>query len=256
MLNRTLSFEKSDGKVIRGKLYYPQDKDRFPLVIFSHGFGSSYAELEHHAVEFTDAGIGCLFFDFCGGGYASTSDGEFEDMTVLTEKEDLLTVLDEAKKIPEAADGQIFLAGESQGGFVSAMVAKEAGQEIMGLILWYPAFVIPDDSRKRMKAGGHAAEFVFERHLGADYNKVAAEIDIDDVIRGYTGPVLILHGDRDDVVPLSYSKHAEELYRDAKLIVINGAGHGFDGDDSKQAGYESRDFVLKILKHLTAFAIP
>ena len=47
----------------------------------------------------------------------------------------------------------------------------------------------------------------------------------------YAGQVLLLHGDRDPVVPLDVSQKAEKLFPHAKLYVIKGAGHGFGGDD-------------------------
>lgn len=39
--------------------------------------------------------------------------------------------------------------------------------------------------------------------------------------------VLIVHGDADDIVPLSYSRKAVKTYSSADLKVIQGAGHGF-----------------------------
>ena len=44
---------------------------------------------------------------------------------------------------------QLFIQGESQGGFVGAYVAAQIPEKIKGLILWYPAFVIPDDAKRR-----------------------------------------------------------------------------------------------------------
>jgi dipeptidyl aminopeptidase/acylaminoacyl peptidase len=43
-------------------------------------------------------------------------------------------------------------------------------------------------------------------------------------------PLLILHGDRDKLVPLSQSRHIHERYRamglESSLHVVEGAGHG------------------------------
>ena len=44
---------------------------------------------------------------------------------------------------------QIFLLGASQGGVVSAITAAEHTDEIRGLILLYPAFVLIDDAKER-----------------------------------------------------------------------------------------------------------
>lgn len=44
-----------------------------------------------------------------------------------------------------------------------------------------------------------------------------------------------MHGDADDIVPLSYSRKAVKTYSSADLKVIKGAGHGFDGTADDKA---------------------
>ncbi len=244
----SVEFQKGNGQVIRGKLFEPEGVTKYPLVIFSHGFGGCYADLEHHGKVFADAGIGCLFFDFCGGGASSTSDGNMLEMTLHTELEDLLIVVEQASAWDRVDEENLFLLGESQGGLVSAMAAAELKDRLKGLILWYPAFVIPDDSRKRLELPYPDCDMVFGQQLSPDYNKDAAQIDVTEVMKAYKGPVLILHGNRDEVVPVGYSLKAEKVYKNAQLVVFNMAVHGFMKEDSKKAGFRSRDFVLKYTK--------
>ena len=52
-------------------------------------------------------------------------------------------------------------------------------------------------------------------------------------------PTLLIAGDKDDLVPI---QHSENIYRafeekkvEAKFVPIEGAGHGFQGDDLKRA---------------------
>ena len=239
---KQIEIVKSDGKIIRGELFEPATKATYPIAIFSHGFGGCYKELHHHASEFTDEGIGVLFFDFCGGGMKSTSDGSFAEMTVLTEKDDLLTVFAYVRQMPEVKDEGIYLVGESQGGFVSAIVAAELKDNIASLILWYPAFIIPDDAKRRMQKDNKNE--VFGQRISESYNEAAISIDVDEIQRAYTGPVLIIHGDKDNIVPIEYSNRAIQNYKNAKLITIKGAGHGFNGTDSKNAGLETSKFIL------------
>ena len=44
-------------------------------------------------------------------------------------------------------------------------------------------------------------------------------------------PTLLIHGDKDELVPISHSKNIHEAFQKAgvksKLIVIEGAAHGF-----------------------------
>ena len=147
-MTKEMTFVRKDGKNIRGRIYLPEGKGgRLPLVIFCHGFGSNYRELMHHGDGFAEAGICCLFFDFCGGGPDSASDGAFEEMTVDTECGDLETVIDCVKELGYVDPERIFLQGESMGGLVSALVAAGRPKDIRALVLWYPAFMVPEGAR-------------------------------------------------------------------------------------------------------------
>ena len=46
-------------------------------------------------------------------------------------------------------------------------------------------------------------------------------------ISSYRGPVLIVHGTKDNIVNLEYSRQAQRSYPDAKLHIIEGGAHGF-----------------------------
>ena len=234
---------KQTGKTIRGVVFLPEEcNGSYPTVIFAHGFGSNYRELMHHGDGFCEAGIISVFFDFCGGGMASCSDGTMEEMTVLTEASDLEAVMEEVLTWENVDPGRLTLQGESMGGFAAAYVAGHHPKKVHSLVLWYPAFVVPDDSAKRFSAG---EDTCFGMKLSPDFNKVAMEIDIYREIAPYRGPVLILHGDQDPVVPLSYSERALQVYEDASLVVIPGAGHGFDGEDSRMARERSAEWIKK-----------
>ena len=241
-IKETFEVIKPDGKVIRGIIFRPDfEGGIFPAVIFSHGFGGNYRELQHHGPGYAEAGIVCVLFDFCGGGMGSVSDGYMQDMTVLTEAEDLENVLKTVRKFSYVDETAVYLQGESQGGLVSAIVGSRREADTKGLILWYPAFVIPDDAKKRNENGETA---VFGVELSPDYDKAAMTIDIEEIQRSYNKPVLLIHGDKDDLVPISYSRNALSTYRHARLEEIKGAGHGFDGDDSKRAGRLSVEFMI------------
>ena len=153
--------------------------------------------------------------------------------------------ISQVQQMENVDSDQLFIQGESQGGFVGAYVAAQIPEKIKGLILWYPAFVIPDDAKRRFEENDNTC---FGQQLSPDYNKVAKDIDIFNVITGYKGPVVIIHGESDNCVPISYSEHAEKVYDNVKLIRIPSAGHGFDGKDSQFAREQSIEFIKKNLK--------
>ena len=63
----------------------------------------------------------------------------------------------------------------------------------------------------------------------AFYESVLEYDHLPEVIK-YAGDVLILHGSEDRLVPPSYSEAAVAGYPSAKLIMIEGVGHGFHGE--------------------------
>ena len=232
--------KKQNGQVIRGITCRPdRDKEIFPLVIFSHGFNGCYEELIHHGTGYAENGIVCVFFDFCGGGMCSKSDGNLQDMTVLDEAMDLEEVMDYCITLPYVDEKHLFLQGESQGGFVSAIVAARRKEMVRGLILWYPAFIIPDDAKRRSLTGSTE---VFGITLSKAYDKAAVTINNEALQRDFDKPVLLIHGDQDDLVPILYSKKAASTYPNATLRIMEGAGHGF-ADDSARAREWSVEFI-------------
>ena len=241
VIKETLEVVKDNGKMIRGMIFRPEAEDKkYPAVIFSHGFGSNYNELIHHGSGYAENGIVCAFFDFCGGGEESTSDGTMLEMTVLTEADDLEAVMDTVLDLPYVDKDALYLQGESQGGFVSALVGVRRKADVKGLILWYPAFVIPDDAKERAKTG---TTNVFGHELSSDYDRVAKAIDVKKLQQDFGKPVLLIHGDKDPVVPIEYSRSAAANYGYATLREVRGAGHGFEGKDSEDARGMSIDFI-------------
>lgn len=242
-MDEKFEVKKENGKVIRGLIITPEKKkDKYPVIVFSHGFGACYAWFLHHGRNFADHGICTVFFDFCGGGKESTSDGTMLEMTINTERSDLNDILSYVKTLSFADIDNLFLAGESQGGVVSSIIAAEHAEEIKGLCMWYPAFVIPDDSRKRIEAGVHD---IFGNEVCPEYDEVAVSLDLFNIIGGYKGPVRIIHGDKDGIAPISYSERAVGVYENASLYVMKGSDHGFDEINGPKASDLTWEFVLE-----------
>lgn len=227
------------GLTIRGKEYRGEG-ERLPICVVSHGFMANMASVRQYAVAAAEEGYAAYIFDFCGGCVVGASDGEMTDMTVLTEVEDLHAVVDFARSVPGNDPRRVTLMGASQGGFVSALLAAVLGREIERLVLLYPALCIPDDAR-----AGKNLMFRFDPahvpdvmtagpiRLGGNYVRTMLEVDPFAAIKLYPGPVLILHGTKDNIVRLSYSERVRDAYnetdpRRCQLAVLEGAGHGFD----------------------------
>lgn len=169
-----------------------------------------------------------------GGSNGSRSDGSPLEMSVFTEKADLEAVLAMIQSLDNVDTDNIFLMGTSQGGMVSAMAGAAHSDEVKGMMLLYPAFCIPEDARARYASVDEVPDtvsFFSWLTVGRNYVTDVWDYDVYADVTTYDKDLLILHGDRDGIVDISYSERAAEQYPSAELKVISGAGHGFSGNN-------------------------
>lgn len=244
-------FECYNGELkIRGYILFPKKMAAAnKTVIVSHGFASTTEQVKKYAKDFAKSGCVVFYYDFCGSGRGK-SDGDSTKMSVLTEKSDLIAVLDYARSFDFVDKENIILAGCSQGGFVSALVAAERETDVSKLVLFYPALCIPDDARRGSILGTtfdpqnipekFKAIFI---QLGAVYIRDAASLDPYNEICTYKKPVIIIHGDKDKIVNVSYAITASEKYPNSKLVVINKGDHGFIFHGYKEGINAALEFI-------------
>lgn len=225
-----------NGFVIRGIEYKTEDNTGIP-VIMSHAFLMNQRIMKKYAVELAEQGYVVFTYDFCGGAIFGKSDGKFSDMTIDTEKEDLICVINYVKTLSYINIQRLILFGASQGGFVSCLITADLKDKVDKLILIYPALCIPDDAKKgRMQTiefDPENIEQTFKRKmfkLSPEYPKSAIYINIYEEIKRISCPIFIVHGNKDEVVDLSYAQKALELSQNefSDLKIIEGAGHGFN----------------------------
>ena len=227
-----------DGLTIKGTVFLPKGKTDCPIAVISHGFMANQMFSQIHAQNLAKMGYAAFCFDFCGGTLVGSSDGDSTDMSVLTEVEDLKAVIEFAKSQSYTDENELILLGCSQGGFVSAIVSAEMKEEVDALILLYPAFCIPDDARSgEMMFAKFDPQNVPETFwcgpmkLGRRYVTDVIEMDPYEIIHQYTGKVLIIHGNQDKIVDISYALRAVETYSqagaDVEMKIIDKGGHMF-----------------------------
>ena len=221
-----------DGIELSAVLEVPEDHDGHRLVILLHGFTSS-KDRPHNirtAAAMRNAGFATLRFDLYGHG---ESGGEFRKHTLFKWISNTMAVIHWAL---EHGFDELYLSGHSQGGLVAALVAGMNPDRIKGLILRAPAFMIPQCARDGNMLGqqfdpDHIPDIIGtikELELDGDYLRVAQMIHVEDAVARFRGPVLILHGDQDDTVPLKDSQKYSAQYENCDLIVLPGETHHFD----------------------------
>lgn len=234
-------YASRDGKQIYGVVYIPQNAgERMPAIIYSHGFDGSHQSGTQYAEAMAARGYVVYCFDFCGGSPGSRSDGSTLEMSLFTEQADLEAVIKMMQGLDYVDSSNLFLLGTSQGGTVSALTGAKHTDEIKGMVLLYPAFVLVDNANELFRSAEEIPDtyYFLWMNVGRTYFEPLLNYDIYADITDYTKDILILHGDADSIVPLSCSEKAVEVYSSAQLKILPGAGHGFYGDDAEQAiGY-------------------
>ena len=244
-----------DGLTIRGT-EYRLEGDCLPIAIVSHGFMAFQDTVRQYAVVLAEMGYVSYCFDFCGGCVIKgKSDGSTAEMSVLTEVKDLEAVIQYARGREYSNPEEILLMGCSQGGFVSAIAASKLNGIISKLVMFYPALCIPDDARagKMMFAKfdpGNIPDIIRcgPMKLGKCYVRDVIGMDTYQEIQDFSGDILIVHGTKDKIVNMEYSKRAYEMYSENRgkndgsgtvsFFPLDGGRHGFSKRHDRAAiGY-------------------
>ena len=209
--------------------------ERCPMVLLMHGIFSSkdYNPMPSLAKALAQAGIASIRFDFDGHG---KSEGRMQDMTVEKEIADALAIWEYAKSLPYVT--QIGFLGHSQGGVIASMtagrLAATGGAVPAGVVLLAPGSVI-----KQACQGGKFFNARFDpanppefircwgtMKLGREYLLTTQQLDIYGTAAAYQGPVLLLHGTKDTIVPMWCSELYLEAYGDrATLVKVDEENH-------------------------------
>ncbi len=221
-----------DGIGLSAVLEMPGDSQVCPLVIILHGFGSAKNRIHtvQTAAAMRTAGFATMRLDLYGHG---ESGGEFRKHTLHKWISNTLAAIDYARGM---GFEELYLSGHSQGGLVAAVAAGMETDRIRGLILRAPGFVIPRGARE-----GHLLGYDFDPDripdsielpqgvsIDGNYIRVAQTVFAEEAVDRFKGPVLILHGDEDDVVAAEDSRRMAERYANCELVVMKGETHHFD----------------------------
>lgn len=245
-----------DGLTYRGTAYVPSDRDGiFPTVVLHHGFGSMRQEAGRLFVQLSRAlaehGIMAVAFDRAGHG---ESDGDFFDTTVSSDVATSLELLRRVREQPGVDAERIHLIGMSIGSVVASAVAAKAEFPIASLTLLSPAAVFTDELRAGTLQGRSID--VVERdgyfsfngsRLGPAFFDDARHFDPYASAAGYEGPVRVIHGGADEIVPSEYALRYREVYGDRVDVSIREGGDHMWSDP---------DIRAELLSDVVAFLAP
>lgn len=238
---------KSGGNKIFGMLYLPEEHSgKLPAVILSHGYNSSCSHVADMAQSLAKRGFAAYCYDFCGGSTLSKSGGRTTDMSIETEISDLKNVIAMISECSFTDTERICLYGESQGGFVSALTAAQMTDRIAGMALLYPAFCIPDNWISEDPEKMTEPFDFMGMKLSRTFIDGLPEYDVFEAVSAFKKPVLLLHGDNDKLVDISYSEKLCSSLENCRLEIYENEGHGFSPTARRRMRESAAAFFEKI----------
>lgn len=241
-MEEKIFFKNSDGLKLCGIITKPKVEEILPCVILCHGFDSlkdnttnkklSKKLLENH--------IASLRFDFRGNG---ESEGSIRTLTLTKCIDDLQSSLNYVKSLEWIDKRKIGLLGNSFSGPTSVFVTSK-NKEIKVLVLLSAVsydsevreFQLGKDGIRKWKERG------FTYLLGYNNRKVKVDYEFYRDSLKYKSydfadkiniPVLMVHDDKDKVVPINQAKKLFSVLKCKKeLKIIKGIAHGVKTKES------------------------
>lgn len=233
MIEKPVSFT-CKGMRIWGVLHIPK-RTPAPGIIFCHGFTGNRIESHrlfvHAARHLCKKDFVVLRFDFRGSG---ESEGLFQDMTVSSEVEDLMTAITWFMEKKETIKENIGVNGLSLGGVVAILTAAKDSR-VRALALWSTpsdlrslSQIVLGSSDKPLKRG--FVDLPSGYRVGREFlDDLGRHNIVEGVSKIAPRPLLIVHGAQDSVVPLW---HAEKLFSAAgepkEKFFVDGADHTYN----------------------------
>jgi len=228
-----------DSIRIAGEVYIPAGNGRCPGLCLCHGIPAAqydpsdlrYANLARRLCE---AGFATAIFNFRGAGRSGGN------LDILGWKRDLQAVVKYLASLSEVDCARLGVMGSSAGGAVATCVAAEEEDIAFLVLMASPADFngLVDPARaapfvEYLRKIGLIRDRDFPQDIATWAKGFGTVSPVDCIGRISPRPVLILHGDRDDTVPLDHARRLFAAARDPKeLVVLPGAGHRLRLDES------------------------
>ena len=202
-----VTLQTDDG--LRLVAWYRPSAQRRATILYLHGNGGHIGYRGERVRPFIDGGFGVLLMEYRGYG---GNPGRPSEAGLMSDARAALAFLDGAG-VPSA---ETVLYGESLGSTVAVAIAAEraaGGRPVAALVLEAPLSSVSD-------VAAHHYPWMPVRWLLKD--RFEAEARIADV----GAPVLVVHGDADDIVPIRYGRALFEAAQEPKEAAwISGGGH-------------------------------
>jgi fermentation-respiration switch protein FrsA (DUF1100 family) len=209
------------SKEVRLCAWWASEGDSPYTLIWCHG---NAGNIMHRAEEFQDfvkAGLNMVLFDYRGYG-ESTGTPSAEGV-----KEDALAVYDYL--VAQGVNPKhIVPYGRSIGSGPASFLANERGTA---------ALILVQPITSMLNMGRTAYPFLPVKLL------LREKLDNETELERYQGPLLILHGDEDDIVPYAMGRRLLEVSASEKKLLVT-----LEGGDHNNIGYTHGTLIVKTVR--------
>ena len=228
-MERKIEFSIGDQRLV-GDLHLPDSStEPFPCVICSHGYKSNRNSEKYFQMgyRFPLEGIAVFRFDH-RGALGGESDGKFEDSMLSKRIEDVLAAIEAISGVTKINSTSLGLLGSSLGGMDTTLTRNE---KIKARVIMSTPFAIPQPVEPVIRSFEEKGYYDYSdgSRINKGFYEDCRHFDLREEIMKIDCPLLIIQGDRDEVVP---PDHARVLYETAgsrikELNVIKGGDHSF-----------------------------
>lgn len=240
----SFSFPMEDGLVVRGDALLPPGATT--AVVLCHGFKgfARWAFFPYLVEKIAEAGMHAIAFDFSGSGVGPdresfTETAAFERNTYSKELRDVAAVEREAHARGWLGE-RYGLFGHSRGGAVATIHASRSAR-VGALVTWssiavfgrWPAEEIPGWRERgwlEVKNGRTGPALRLGTDVLDELDRLGrTELDVLAAAGRITVPWLIVHGTKDEAVPVedAHRLHDAAALARAQLLLVDGADHTF-----------------------------
>lgn len=213
------SLQSSDGITLTG--WHIRPREGFPTLLYYHGNAGHLGYRAEKLRVFSENGFGILAVHYRGYG---DSEGSPTERGIIADAKALYRYATETLRIDPA---HIILYGESLGSGVAVRVASE--HVIGGLVLEAPYTSVADRAAEIYR-------YLPARHVLRDKFHSLSRLAL------VKAPILILHGERDAVIPVAHGKRMLAAANEPKQAVFY-----------PETGHTDFDFA-RVAHELLAFA--
>ncbi len=236
-MEEQIRFSNDENEILAGTVHLPASPSGRGVVL-AHCFTCSRHTtiLRQLGQALAEAGYLALRFDFSGNGQ---SQGRFEETTFDKQ-------IREVKRAMAVMAGRgvswIGLAGHSMGAEVALLAASKtpavkgvcamAGR-LSGL---KPTHFLTPGQMKHLREKGSVSFLSRGRKLRLDHAffSDAKQYDLAALLRSFDRPLMIVHGEADEIIPVADAHQARALNRrQAELLTLPGADHMFSRPEDR-----------------------